>query len=105
MTVLIYFVTSSLCSSTLTRVFPSAYIPDVASTELFDNLYTFGAYLVLIKYPSDCLVSPAITQKSSPAIANVVLALKIQTRNVKPLFKISYFQVYLEIKKYVAGLA
>jgi hypothetical protein len=33
---------------------------------------TFLAYLVWMLYPSDCLVSPAITEKSLPAMARMV---------------------------------
>ena len=36
------------------------------------NLNTLGAYLVCMLYPSLCLVSPAITVKSAPAMARIV---------------------------------
>ena len=36
------------------------------------SLKTLGAYRVCMLYPSDCLVSPAMTLKSAPAIANIV---------------------------------
>lgn len=36
------------------------------------NRKTLGAYRVWILYPSLCLVSPAMTLKSAPAMANIV---------------------------------
>lgn len=33
---------------------------------------TFGAYRVCMLYPSLCLVSPAMTVKSAPAMARIV---------------------------------
>lgn len=36
------------------------------------NRKTLGAYRVWILYPSLCLVSPAMTEKSAPAIAKMV---------------------------------
>ena len=72
-------------------MFPSAAKPFTASTALSVlhkedkinrmknmvgmepySLKTLGAYRVCMLYPSDCLVSPAMTLKSAPATAKMV---------------------------------
>jgi len=48
-----------------------------------DSLKTFGAYLVWILYPSLCLVSPAMTVKSRPAMARIVPPFSVYGLNLR----------------------
>lgn len=62
-------------------VLPSAMYPTMETTTLSPISKDRFAYLVLMEYPAVCLVSPAITEKSAPAIARIEPPLSVYGLN------------------------